>query len=165
MESSAQNIEIIQDFDSLINRVQTDIKESLEKYNEDQILGQLQCFEVKNRDFKVNPCFKLYFFDSSPEKKALNQWTESTKVVDYLNQVRSRTIKELKNAQKESLENYILDEIDDDEKNIELENETSSNKFYHQVQIKRSDELSWIFNIYTFVTDFYMSPSDIDLLE
>jgi hypothetical protein len=45
MESSAQNIEIIQDFDCLINRVQTDIKESLEKYNEDQVLGQLQCFE------------------------------------------------------------------------------------------------------------------------
>jgi hypothetical protein len=106
----------------------------------------------------------LDYFDWSSEKKALNQWTESTKVVDYLNQIRSSTIKELKNAQKESLENYILDEIDD-EKNIELKNETSANKFYFQVHIQRSDYVSWIFNIYTFVTDFYMSPFDIDLLE
>ena len=153
-------MEIIQDFDSLIDRVETDIKESLEKYNEDQVLGQLQCFKVKNRGFKENDSkFKLnyiYSYKSSQENKEnRDQWSESAKVVDYLNQVRLRTIEELKKEQ-ESLENYILD----DEKNEELKNEMS-NKFYFQVNITNP----WIFNLYTFVTDFYMSQSDIDLLE
>ena len=149
MESSDQKIEIIQDFDNLINRVETDIKESLEKYNGDQVLGKLQCFEVKNRNFKVNQYFNLNYSDSyQPSQENQDRWSESTKIADYLTQVRMKTIEELKNAQKES-----------------LENETSANKFYFQVQYQNSDAVSWIFNFYIFITDFYMSPSDITLLE
>ena len=35
------------------------------------------------------------------------EWTESTKVIDYLNQVRQRTIVELKKAQEDSLEQIM----------------------------------------------------------
>ena len=146
MESSNQKIEIMQDFDSLINQVEIDIKKSLEKFIGDQFLGQIKCFQVKNRDSKVNLCFKLAYFDSfKPSQENQDQW--STKVVDYLTQIRFRTIGELKNAQNES-----------------LENETSfANKFYFQIRIQNPDNVSLVFNLYTFVTDFYMSPSDINL--
>ena len=220
MESSNQNVEIIQDFDNLINQVEVDIKDSLEKYNQNQVLGQLSCFQINKRDLKYNSKFRLEYFDSyksiheiididrwlelelknelyiyskpiqlriieelkkrKKEKKEKrknkiekDQWSESTKVVDYLNQVRLKTVDELKRAQKESLEKICVVDIKE-EKNIELGNETPANKFYFQVHIQRSDELSWnmeyhgiswIFNIYIFVTDFYISQSDIDLLE
>ena len=165
MESSIPKLEIIQDFDSLINRVEIDIKESLEKYNGDQVLGELECFQVKNRNFKLNPSFRLDYFDSYKPSQENDQWSESTKVVDYLNQIRLRTVEELKKAQEESLENYILVDINDEEKNTELKSETSANQFYFQIRNRRSDDVSWIFNLYTFITDFYMSQSDIDLLE
>ena len=164
MESSIQKLEIIQDFDSLINRVEIDIKKSLEKYNGDQVLGELECFQVKNRNFKLNPSFRLDYFDSyKPSEEIIDndEWSESTKVVDYLNQIRLRIVDELRKAQEESyLKSYILADINDEEKT-----ETSSNLFYFQIRNRRSNDVSWIFNLYTFITDFYMSQSDIDLLE
>ena len=161
MESSNQKLEVIQDYDKLINEVDMDINECLEKYNPCHVLGQINCFQVKNRDFKVNPCFKMNYFDSCKSShENQNQWSESTKFVDYLTKIRSRTIEELKNAQEESLEKFILDDIEQ-EKNVEMKNETSANKFYYQIRITNQ----WIFNVYTFATDFYMTPSDITLLE
>ena len=64
MESSNQNVEIIQDFDNLINQFEVDIKDSLEKYNKNQVLGQLNCFQINKRDLKYNSKFRLEYFDS-----------------------------------------------------------------------------------------------------
>ena len=103
-----------------------------------------------------------YFDSYKPAEEIIDndKWSESTKVVDYLNQIRLRTVEELRKAQEESLESYILADINDEEKT-----ETSSNQFYFQIRNRRSNDVSWIFNLYTFITDFYMSQSDIDLLE
>ena len=39
-------IEIMNHFDNLINRVDIDIEEAVGKYNEEQVLSQLKCFEI-----------------------------------------------------------------------------------------------------------------------
>lgn len=49
MASLSPKIEIINYYDSLINRVDIDIEECIEKYNEDQVLGELKSFKADKR--------------------------------------------------------------------------------------------------------------------
>ena len=167
--------EIISYFDTLINRVDIDIEECIQNYSEENILSQLPCFKIENRKFKCLRDFYLQYFDSneSSQNKTVEEWPESTKVVDYLNQIRKRTIDELTKAQEENIEKLKLNssffkscenELTEDEFRSEL----FKDQFYFQVLYKPSDSkyaVSWVFHLYTFVTDFYMSPADIDLLE
>ena len=163
-------IEIINYFDDLIKRVDIEIEQALEKYGEDQALGDLKGFEIENRKVGRESKYKYDFFDSYKPPQENNQWSESTKVVDYLNQVRMRTIEELRNAQEESLENssefsHLKVEIKDEMNKEELKSQlfALSHKFYFQIQLPKIK--STIFNLYTIATDFYMSQSDINLLE
>ena len=158
-------IEIINHFDDLIQRVDIEIEEALQNYNENQVLGELGCFKVNDNNFVLR--FNIDSCESSDGNKTADLWSESTKVIDYLNQVRKRTMGELRKEQKESVENssrfnsLINSEMTNEEKRREI----FAEKFYFQVKITRSDYKSWFFNLFTFVTDFYISQSDIELLE
>ena len=168
-------IEIINYFDGLINQVDIDIDESLEKYKENQVLGDMKCFKYSKQDIRFNKYLKTFESTENNKNEYLTEdlWSESTKVVDYLNQFRMRTIVELRKAQEESLEYYKLNssrfsyfkEINDDEKIEEFKRQLFSEKFYFQVHLRKKDYKPWIFNLFTFVTDFYMSQSDINKLE
>ena len=130
-----------------------EIEKCLENCKDDQLLSQCEKYE-KERDFILDS------FDLS----------ESTKVSDYLNQVRMRTIEILRNGQNESLENLKSKSFNSDKlkeaKNIdEFKSHLFSDKFYFQVVYKSCQRKKWVFNLFTFVTDFYISSSDIDLLE
>ena len=177
-EKFSPKVEIINYFDSLINRVDIDIDEYLQNYNEEQILSELPCFEIENRKFKNLNDFLLVYFDSyqstlNNPSETVDQWTESTKVVDYLNQIRKRTIDELTKAQEERIEYLKLNsaQFKSKENQItedEFRSELFKDKFFFQLLYKPVDpkySVSWVFNLYTFLTDFYMSPADIDLLE
>ena len=72
--------------------------------------------------------------------KTVDLWSESTKVVDYLNQIRTRTIEELRKAQEEALEIYKSQKGD---------------KFYFQVLYTQTEPYEWIFKLFTFVTDVF----------
>ena len=166
--------EIISYFDSLMNRVDIDIEESVQNYNQEQVLSQLPCFDIENRKLKSLIDFSLEYFDSyKSNQNTVNQCQESTKVIDYLNQIRKRTIDELTKAQQESLQYLSLNSsrFKPNENQIiedEFRNEVFKEKFYFQVLYKPDDPkyaIPWIFNLYTFVTNFYMSPTDINLLE
>ena len=91
----------------------------------------------------------------------------STKVVDYLNQVRMRTIEELRKAQEDSLDYFKsnssqFNTITDLE---EFKRRLFAEKYYFQVRYNPDQKVAWIFNLFTFVTDFYMSQSDIENLQ
>ena len=97
MTSFSPKIEIIGHFDKLINKVDIDIDESIEKYNDKQVLGEmLRSFtflDVMHFWNKSNSnIFKLIFHDT--EYSTVNLWSVSTKVIDYLNEVRKRTRRE-----------------------------------------------------------------------
>ena len=89
---------IINHFDELINQVDIDIETCLEKYNENQVVGEIKCFQDKRRDIFAYPDIFLAFFDSNypviknEYQKDNDLCPETTKVVDYLNQVRMRTM-------------------------------------------------------------------------
>ena len=173
-------LEIINHFDNLINRVDIDIDESVGKYSEEQVLSNLKCFEIGQRNVKSLERFSLKCFNSENRSKdpvqyqSVDQWPESMKVIDYLNRIRENTINELRKAQEDTLSHYKQNSArfksnDDqiiDEKNM---NEKEFNeKYFFQVLYKPDDPKyaePWFFNLYTFVTDFYMSPSDINFLE
>ena len=86
----------------------------------------------------------MIFFDSIDTSKTNpDSWPDSTKVVDYLKQVRMKTIEELKKAQEETIEYYKLNserfksELTN-EKDIEaLRSELFAEKFYFQVNFKQ----------------------------
>ena len=175
MAKFSPKIEIINHFDNLINTIDIDIDICLERCSDAQILGELLINSEKNRsDFRNNnKAFEVEFFDTFDSSKcqSLDLWTESTKVIDYLKQVRIKTIEELRTSQDETLEYYKLNSSKfkselSIEKNIEeLRSELFAETFYFQVHFTQSDKRYWAFNVFTFVTDFYMSPSDIDSLE
>ena len=169
-------IEIINHFDELINRVDIEFEECLEKYNEQHVLDDLECFEKENRKRAEN-VIRVYYpeivslFESERicEKQTDDLWSESTKVVDYLKQIRMRTIEELKKGKEQTLEYYNLNsspfkDIINDNEIEELRSILFAEKFYFQIRITK-EKKPWIFNLFTFVTDFYMSQSDINVLE
>ena len=169
MTNFSPKIEIINHFDNLINNVDIEFELCLEKFNDRQVLGQLIESTAADRDNFRNKkaCFNLELF-SAIESFENNIWTESTKVIDYLNQVRLRTIEELRKAQEDSLEYYKLSRSSQqtDNKSIDqLKSELFSKKFYFQVNFTQSTKRLWYFNLFTFVTDFYISHSDINSLE
>ena len=174
MLSSKIKIEIINHFDSLINRVDIDIEKSLEKYNEEQVLSQLNYLDIGFKSL-YTCCNPIEFNKIHYLYETVDEWPESTKVVDYLNQIRKRTIDELTKAQKDTLEYYKQNysEFKSNENKIdEIRSEIFKEKFYFQILYKpnvseysRTWIFNWIFNLFTFVTDFYISSDDINFLE
>ena len=79
-------------------------------------------------------------------------------IVDYLNQVRMRTIEELRKEQNDALEYYKLSNLKKQLKdgiNIdELKSQLFGEKFYFQVLYDPSDQDNWIFNLFTICLDF-----------
>ena len=162
--------EIIDYFDSLINRFDIHIEECLEKYNQEQVLSELNRFENGKRNVRGQMAINLNRIrEENIKYETVDEWPESTKVVDYLNQIRMRTIDELRKAQEETLDYYKqnssqfkLNSMD------EIRRELFKDKFHFQVLYKPEDSQytnSWVFNLFTFVTDFYLSSTDIDFLE
>ena len=169
MEMLSPKKEIIDHFDSLINRIDIDIDQCLEKYNQKQVLSELNCFDFEKR--YVRGQRNIYLNRLSEEDfqyETVDEWPESTKVIDYLNQIRMRTIEELRKAQNETLDYYKLNLSQFKLNSIDEIRSELFKKFHFQVLYKPEDLKyinSWIFNLYTFVTDFYLSSTDINLLE
>ena len=170
MTKFSPKIEIINHFDKLINRVDIDIDISLEKYNDKQILAQLLENSENNRKNFRNKYddFALEFYSSSIQTLD-DLWSESTtKVTDYLKQISIRTIEELRKAQEETLEYYKLNSarFKSELSNIDLlRSELFADKYYFQVNLTQSEKRYWAFSTFTFITDFYITPSEIDSLE
>ena len=169
MEKLSPKIEIINHFDNLINRIDIDIDSSIEKYNDQKLLGEIvKSFQNKGLLFRrIFDHFRVEFFDKIDSSKPnLNSWPESTKVVDYLKQIRMKTIEELKKAQEETLDYYKLNsDRFKSELTKEPKSELFAEKFYFQVNFKQTENRFWPFNVFTFVTDFYISGFYIDSLE
>ena len=177
MERFSPKIEILNQFDTLINRVDINIDTCLEKYDDEKSLGELlKSSEHNRKNFRdIFDSFMVKFYHPFENQyQTLDLWTEETKVIDYLKQVRMKTIEELRKAQEDTLECYKLNSLrfkseQSNVKNIdELKSELFCEKFYFQIYLGLTQPMNtqrWAFNVFTFVTDFYMSPSDIDSLE
>ena len=165
-------IEIINYFDELINQVDIEIEETIKSYNENQTLDNVKCLEKQERTAKVEKAYykiiKLFKSQQTNRFQTVYLWSESTKVVDYLSQIRMRTIEELRKAQEEALEYYKLNSSrfkQFEEMSDEFKSQLFAEKFYFQVRLKSKEFEPLVFKLFTFVTDFYMSPSDIYILE
>ena len=176
MTRFSPKIEIINHFDNLINRVDIDIDDCLEKYNDELLEDLLISSLIERIRFHTNvQCFsqfKVITYEpinwSINQNQAVDIWPESTKVIDYLKQIRMRTIDELKKEQEQTLEKYKLNserfksERNGDKSTEELRRELFEEKFYFQIQINQP---IWAFKLFTFVIDLYMSQSEIESLE
>ena len=163
-------VEIINHFDNLISRVDIDIEESLGKYKQDQVIGDQECFFVENRNYRGDSMFQLEFdsYESTHDETKVQQWSQSTKVTEYLNMIRMRTIKELKGAQEKAVKNFQkkIDtaELLNHNNRENLKSRLFNDNFYFYVNFT-SNSNPWLFKLYIFVTNFYMPPTDINILE
>lgn len=149
MAKLSPKIEIINYFDKLINRVDIDIEYSIKKSKTNQVLGDFKYFSVRDRQFWQHGKYLLKYVDSSNESSekeaAIEEWSESTKIIDYLNQVRQRTIDELRKAQEDSLEYYKsnsrdLNQLISNPYDLEeMKSRLFADKFYFQVHAKPSE--------------------------
>ena len=172
MESFSPKTEIINHFDKLINKVDIGFELCLERCNENQLLGEILESNVNAKRNLMNEddYFNIKLYNSI---KALtnNILQESTKVVDYLNQIRMQTIEELRNAQEESLEYYKLNssrfkvQLTQNNSIDELRSVLFAEKLYFHICCKKPINKLCDFNIFIFVIDFYMNQSEIDSLE
>ena len=172
MANLSAKIEIINHFDNLIHKIDIDIDQTIGKYKEDQVLGGLKFFPVENRYSSRNFLSPIEYFDSNEpsqnnKRQKVSDWSESTKVIDYLTQARQKTIEELRKAQEDSLQylkskSFDLNHIKESKDIEEMKSRLFADKFYFQVLFNRN---SWVFNLYTIAVDFYLSPSEIDYLE
>ena len=169
-------IEIINHFDKLINRVDIDIEEALKQYNEQYVLGKVKISDWIDvvgywKTYNFHIVFDETIYNKLKQHQTISLWSESTKVIDYLKQIRMSSIEEFRKAQEDTLEYYKLNSSRfksqlNNHKNIEdLKSELYAEKFYFQVYFTQVTIKLCAFNLFTFVTDFYMSPLDIDLLE
>ena len=165
-------IEIINHFDNLINSVEIDIEHCLEECNKGKLLGELLKSSADDRKkFRDEKNYFNVKLRNKIESSKNNIWTESTKVIEYLNQERNQTIEELRKAKNDYLEYYKLNsssfksQLADKISIDELRSELYAEKFYFQVKLNQQTNKLWHFNLFTFVTDFYMSKSHIDSLE
>lgn len=164
MERFSPKIELINHFDNLVQQIDIDIDACLSKYYDDEVIGEVGCFQLKNRLKYIWGFTKIDDSNDDNRQQTSDNWPESTKVADYLTQIRMRTIEELRNEQKQSVENssrFNSESLTKEEKRSEL----FAEKFYFQVRVKNPRFKSWLFDLFTFVADFYMSQSEIDLLE
>ena len=133
---------IVETFSSFLRLVSnlTYVDECLKKYNDEQVINQL--LSSQTNGFCENIEFYVIFHENMDLSKHTEDhlWPESTKITDYLNQVRMRTIQELRKAQEDALEFYKLNlsrfksELSNNKKNIdELRSELFAEKFYFQV--------------------------------
>ena len=166
MARFSPKIEIINHFDSLVNRIDIDIDSCLEKFNHQLVKDLQQSYLYDRIKAKSGSLFAIKVYKDSLYISQF--WSETSKVIDYLKQIRMRTIEELKKEQQETLEKYNVNserfksEINEGKSLEQLRKEIFDEKFYFQIQIKQS---IWAFNVFTIVTDFYMSQSDIESLE
>ena len=178
MNILSQKVEIINHFDNLISRIYYDIEQSMENYKGNQVLGELKCFRVGRIPMRFLAGFfgfDIKYFDSNESSQnekceTDNKWSESTEVIDYLTQVRQRTIYELRKVQEESLENlksnsFDLNHIKESKDVEEMRSRLFADKFYFQVLLKPNDGKYWAFSLFTIVVDFYLSQNDINYLE
>jgi hypothetical protein len=126
----------------LINKIDIDIDSCLENYNGEQLLRELIISTESSRSIFHYSDLNVTFYNTfdSPKNKYLDldSWPTTTKVVDYLKQIRMTIIEKLRKAQEEALEYYKLNSSRfkselSDEKNIdELRSELFPEKFYFQ---------------------------------
>ena len=166
MAMISPKIEIINHFDSLVNRIDIDIDSCLEKFNHQLVKDLQQSYLYDRVMAKIESLFAIKVYKDSLIKSQF--WPETSKVIDYLKQIRMRTIEELKKEQQETLEKYNVNsgrfksEINQGKSIEQLRKEIFDQKFYFQIQTKQS---IWAFNVFTIISDFYMSQSDIESLE
>ena len=143
MTRFSPKIEIINHFDNLINRVDIDIDNCLEKYNDELLKDLLKSSQIDRTSFLIkmerSSQFKVIIYDTIKWSKNPNQkvdiWPKSTKVIDYLKQIRMRTIDELRKEQEQNLEKYKLNserfksERNDDKSTENYSTKSSTSKF------------------------------------
>jgi hypothetical protein len=187
IEFHSPKLLIVDYYDSLISDINIYTEQLLEKYTENDLLpNEIKSDEwliklptyrdsdFENKEFfEIESMFDPYKEHYRFEKKQTNVTPESTKVRDYLNLVRSKSIEEINKVKEENLSRYDLNKDKYKYKRDELttgiiedmKRELFKDRYCFQIRIDRLflKSVSIPFQLLTIVTDFYIDPDNISL--
>lgn len=175
MANISPKIVVINHFDKLINKVDLEFDHCIGYFDRDEDFKTFEDLYYSDGFHKRFIYYENFSLSLSvpPSDKEEDLWpkSKSRKILDYLKQLRMETIEMLKKAQEEALENYKLNrsrfinlkEITDEEK---MKSVLFAEKYYFQVDLSglSYNFNPWIFSLFTFVTDFYLSPTEIEII-
>lgn len=162
-------------YDKLIQQVDIYIEELLEKYNEHDLLpvdnGEISFLEPTSNDFYVRDEYKdpyesKYEYNTSK----LDVTPGTTRIRDYLELIRSKSIEELKKAEKKALDNYEMNKLlykyDRDNLTVDRVEEMKRNifkdKFCFMLQFNKPDIC--LLKNYLIIVDFYINNEDLNFI-
>ena len=174
---------IVDYYDSLISDIDIFTEEILEKYTENDVLpdepivdlndrfnNEINLKEVENRTFFeidsiIDPYREEYRFDKVP----INFIPGSTKLHDYVNQIRSKSIEEIKIVREENLQYYEInkDKFKSNRKDLsaakveEMKRELFKDKFCFLLRIDNIFDVKIPIKYITIITDFYLDHLDL----
>ena len=187
IEFHSPKLLIVDYYDSLISDIDIYTEQLLEKYTENDLLpNEIKSDEwliklptYRDSDFENKEFFEIEsMFDPYKEfyrfeKKQANVTPESTKVRDYLNLVRSKSIEEINKVKEENLSRYDLNKDKYKYKRDELttgiiedmKRELFKDRYCFQIRIDSlfAKRIFIPFQLLTIVTDFYIDSDNISL--
>ena len=164
-------------YDEEIRQLDIYMEELLEKYNENDLLpGETENninFDIYDDQIKTSTRNlsaekfikydknKLIRFDVTPG---------TTRVRDFINLVRSKSIDELKKAEQYNLDNYELKKdlykYDRNSLTNEKVEEMRENLFKDKFAfVIRSEESKSLLKVHTIITDFYLDGKDLEIVK
>lgn len=174
-------------YDKMIQKLDISIEESLENYNENDLMpsrssdykgnhdsesesdSDSESEEEKSKIAGFKDPHRLKFNYDENKLFHLDVTPETTRVRDYLQLVRSKAIEELKKAEQKNLDNYELNKVlykyDQetltDERIEEMKRNLFKDKFAFVLNIKEPNKS--VFKTHTILTDFYLDLNEEDL--
>ena len=165
---------IVDYYDSLINDIDIYTEELLDEYSQNDILPFKPKIETcntnidtKNRNFfEIDSLLNPYTADYKNDM-SIELTPGRTKIHDYLNKVRSKSIEEIKKVREENLQRYDLNKkkLKYDRNDLKLEDlrrELFKEKFCFVLKIynRYNKPIEILFEMFTIVTDFYLEYND-----
>ena len=162
-------------YDKLIQQVDIYIEELLEKYNENDLLPEdneeISLLEHTSNDFYDKDEYKdPYESKYEYEMSKLDVTPGATRIRDYLELIRSKSIEELKKAEKETLDSYEINKLlyKYDRVNLtvdrveEMKRNIFKDKFCFMLQFNKPDIR--LLKNYLIIIDFYIDNEDFNFI-
>ena len=162
---------IVDYYDDLIRDIDIYTEEQLAKYSQDDLLP-IESNPEYPSSVEIEGLKDPYKIEYKNESE-INVTPGWTKIIDYLNLVRSKAIEEINKAKEENLERYELNKSKykydrnnmSDENLEEMKRELFKEKFCFLIRFEKFESESTKFELVTVVTDFYLDHNERHLIK
>lgn len=163
-------------YDSLIREIDIYTEKSIDKHSDDDLLPEEpDSIEEQPKSTIEDDIYPIDDPYSLKYSYGLIVAANRTRIIDYLNQVRTKAIEELKSAQEENLISYEankskihIDRENMDTEKIEALKRQLFNDRFSFLVISNDNEIKekiFSYQLHVVITDFYLTPFEIEFIK